>query len=202
MVKGLSRYKEISIHAPRVGCDMPSERYKIKSNKFQSTHPVWGATCRRCARTARNLFQSTHPVWGATWAPISGYEWGYISIHAPRVGCDRSSCRLINISDEISIHAPRVGCDLYKLALHFFKRISIHAPRVGCDLFGGVCFGCFILFQSTHPVWGATSLLCAANRRMGNFNPRTPCGVRPQSLGTKRPHREFQSTHPVWGATP
>ncbi len=37
-----------------------------------------------------------------------------------------------------------------------------------------------IVFQSTHPVRGATEHLRWHCRRYGNFNPRTPCGVRPQ----------------------
>ncbi len=36
--------------------------------------------------------------------------WFYISIHAPREGCDSLSAAMI-ASDEISIHAPREGCD-------------------------------------------------------------------------------------------
>ena len=34
----------ISIHAPRVGCDGMSNKGTGRTNKFQSTHPVWGAT--------------------------------------------------------------------------------------------------------------------------------------------------------------
>ena len=101
-------------------------------------------------------------------------------------------------------------------------------------------------FQSTHPVWGATGRAGAPHRqqnisihapRVGcdvshmatvdldtDFNPRTPCGVRPgdgvmdcqskkisihaprvgcDDVGGAAPGLpvEFQSTHPVWGAT-
>ena len=57
---------KISIHAPRVGCDVLSRLDAAFRKPFQSTHPVWGATCpcpslRSCKE---------------------------ISIHAPRVGCD------------------------------------------------------------------------------------------------------------------
>ena len=58
------------------------------------------------------------------------------------------------------------------------------------------------MFQSTHPVWGATtSFSCMSNCRLC-FNPRTPCGVR-HALALSMPHfcTRFQSTHPVWGAT-
>ena len=33
----------ISIHAPRVGCDVDAAQMKLIQT-FQSTHPVWGAT--------------------------------------------------------------------------------------------------------------------------------------------------------------
>ena len=80
---------EISIHAPRVGCDGKYISFAL------ILYPI-----------------SIH-------APRVGCDYdltGYlilidISIHAPRVGCDRSTvkaprCKLI------SIHAPRVGCDV------------------------------------------------------------------------------------------
>ena len=35
---------DISIHAPRVGCDYQSEERRGQYQTFQSTHPVWGAT--------------------------------------------------------------------------------------------------------------------------------------------------------------
>ena len=63
----LTHWKEnISIHTPRAGCDF-DQRYKgFKATEFQSTHPVRGATLRRCYRIACAIFQSTHPVRGAT----------------------------------------------------------------------------------------------------------------------------------------
>ena len=36
---------------------------------------------------------------------------------------------------------------------------------------------------------------------MGYFNPRTPCGVRPDSSPVTSAPIKFQSTHPVRGAT-
>ena len=96
-----------------------------------------------------------------------------------------------------------MGCDAATLRPRSAKSIiSIHAPRVGCDPFWyrlGLCGKC-------------------------DFNPRTPCGVRPldgipdvfdigisihaprvgcdpQLLPPLFPRGSFQSTHPVWGAT-
>ena len=60
------------------------------------------------------------------------------------------------------------------------RYISIHAPLAGCD--------CPNIIYPPSP---------------SNFNPRTPCGVRPLQL---RKHGQtaitFQSTHPLRGATP
>ena len=39
-----------------------------------------------------------------------------------------------------------------------------------------------VVFQSTHPLRGATCRSCRGLCDAKNFNPRTPCGVRPQFL--------------------
>ena len=57
--------------------------------------------------------------------------------------------------------------------------ISIHAPREGCDRGDSQIVRWIIIFQSTHPVRGATSSFV------------------PSAYGAS-----FQSTHPVRGATP
>ena len=101
--------------------------------------------------------------------------------------------------------------------------ISIHAPRVGCDLLTTVFSRLSALFQSTHPVRGATDAFANVMERVfdfnprtpcgvrlaghffippeHNFNPRTPCGVRPAYLCKLYGIDPFQSTHPVRGAT-
>ena len=56
----------ISIHAPRVGSDFISIRRLSFSISFQSTLPVWGATCVFVGSFIGTKFQSTLPVWGAT----------------------------------------------------------------------------------------------------------------------------------------
>ena len=85
-----SRQLRISIHAPRVGCDWLPWYFSVSTPGFQSTHPVWGATCRS--------WVIIHPL-------------GAISIHAPRVGCDLNAPVHGGQLASISIHAPRVGCD-------------------------------------------------------------------------------------------
>ena len=78
-------------------------------------------------------------------------------------------------------------------------------------------------FQSTRPVWGATTgrrtscstrryfnprAPCGARRLMLSnvvvwwyFNPRAPCGARQALTTARRICKIFQSTRPVWGAT-
>ena len=56
-------------------------------------------------------FQSTHPGWGATKFCYEISKITYISIHAPRVGCDYNIFFCLCQGIYISIHAPRVGCD-------------------------------------------------------------------------------------------
>ena len=79
----------------------------------------------------------------------------------------------------ISIHAPRAGCDDHIIIGTGRAGISIHAPRAGCDGAMPRSTQGKILFQSTHPVRGAT----------GGFRTRSAESCL------------FQSTHPVRGAT-
>ena len=149
----------ISIHAPRAGCDQLDGIAPARRGVFQSTHPVRGATV------------GSGNIWLAT---------NTISIHAPRAGCDDKTLQA-HRGSYISIHAPRAGCDLVPEPNHPHKhKISIHAPRAGCD--GEFIKAKFedIVFQSTHPVRGATVNGGFFKKGLSNFNPRTPCGVRRQ----------------------
>ena len=57
------------------------------------------------------------------------------------------------------------------------------------------------IFQSTPPVRGATSFSRRPSNPHQNFNPRPPCGGRPQGLCDGFYAMQFQSTPPVRGAT-
>ena len=122
-------------------------------------------------------FQSTHPLRGATAAGKFLPSERIISIHAPLAGCD-SGCDRGHVHFPISIHAPLAGCDRGSGSRAPTITISIHAPLAGCDAFR---------FCS-----------CCAS---GNFNPRTPCGVRLADACLTKDELEFQSTHPLRGAT-
>ena len=72
---------------------------------------MWGATEAESGVGGSMEFQSTHPVWGATCSDgrPAGRRWDF----NPRTPCG------VRLDDEmasygvfsISIHAPRVGCD-------------------------------------------------------------------------------------------
>ena len=149
----------------------------------------------------REKFQSTRPVWGATKAAAGDRPRQLISIHAPRVGRDGLHALFVQ-QGRISIHAPRVGRDAQPgerswLCADFNPRapcgarlqlsplpmygsgISIHAPRVGRDSGRRLAALRTTTFQSTRPVWGATT----------------------RTTGRACRHGQFQSTRPVWGAT-
>ena len=96
---------EISIHAPREGCDNDRVHQRILHQLFQSTHPVRGAT---------------------ELVPEAG-GYGAISIHAPREGCDTDVLNDALGDIIISIHAPREGCDV---GCHgCWRRLAYFNPR-------------------------------------------------------------------------
>ena len=127
-----SRRREISIHAPREGCDKIDCATCIGFSIFQSTHPARGATPAVHNDVVMNTFQSTHPARGATTVmehALLGLK--FQSTHPAR---GATGGRILRPpSGVISIHAPREGCDLVQNRLLTDISISIHAPREGCD---------------------------------------------------------------------
>ena len=94
---------------------------------------------------------------GATRCPNTYREFvGYISIHAPHAGCDTINRHRTRALEVISIHAPHAGCDIYAARAGRAQIISIHAPHAGCD-----------------------AVASDVRAAVADFNPRTPCGVRP-----------------------
>ena len=194
------RNTHISIHAPLAGCDLHPPRLHLHGENFNPRTPcgVRPPPCRGLPK--RSKFQSTHPLRGATQASPTKWEPRYISIHAPLAGCDHFvvECRCAR---DISIHAPLAGCDPVSYqsmsSSHAFQSthplrgatilrrvrtqtniVSIHAPLAGCD-----------------------KALPAHKTVIVGFNPRTPCGVRRGCRRPLRPSHPFQSTHPLRGAT-
>ena len=125
--------EEISIHAPRVGRDLPA-RLRLTSRLYFNPRAPCGARLAAFLLFQMfHVFQSTRPVWGATFKEDKWAKNGIISIHAPRVGRDKA-CLL--------------GCILFR----YFN------PRAPCGARQELRTNnvLLLLFQSTRPVWGAT----------------------------------------------
>ena len=104
------RWKAISIHAPREGCDLTQDKIASLQSEFQSTHPARGATSPVCETGGRQEFQSTHPARGATFfsVPVPCLV-EFQSTHPARGATE--ALEKCHIGVVISIHAPREGCD-------------------------------------------------------------------------------------------
>ena len=170
----------ISIHAPRVGCDVcPGSHQALSAISIHAPRvgcDEWGPMLEYMTTG----FQSTHPVWGATYNwPVKPIKKLRISIHAPRVGCDGTSTVESFRKKVISIHAPRVGCDggIRDMGAGSERFQSTH-PVWGATSWAFPNHRIPGRFQSTHPVWGATKRGPGGGQAGADFNPRTPCGVR------------------------
>ena len=190
----------ISIHAPRAGCDrfdcLDMKLYSV----FQSTHPVRGATCGYPAWTCESCdfnprtpcgvrrhivaniirciqFQSTHPVRGATCVPQVRQV--RVRNFNPRTPCGVRR-RLLLISISCKNFNPRTPCGVRRRLLLISISCKNFNPRTPCGvrLKNSMILIPHQIFQSTHPVRGATILCYRYKGKYKDFNPRTPCGVR------------------------
>ena len=101
----------------------------------------------------------------------------------------------------VSIHAPRVGCD--RLSQFQWSRRHCFNSRTPC----GVRLRALIVsmqlveFQFTHPVWGATTDGKASDKEteVSIHAPRVGCDSK--GISASATATQFQFTHPVWGAT-
>ena len=129
--------------------------YMATEYAFQSTHLMRGATLLRLRNLPRSLFQSTHLMRGATTGNNGDTCMRGISIHAPHTGCDAALCS-------------------------GWRSMRYFNPRTPC---------------------GVRPSIGGLVRTISYFNPRTPCGVRHWLTNWLYPAQLFQSTHPMRGAT-
>ena len=102
----------------------------------------------------------------------------------------------------ISIHAPRAGCDLGPGSpVPVVIVISIHAPRAECDRPRPYGPPLPPDFNPRTPCGVRPVTLVDVVGQVNDFNPRTPCGVRRIVQVQAGQIQLFQSTHPVRGAT-
>ena len=175
----------------------------MRLQKFQSTHPLRGATVTSTsARLDLTLFQSTHPLRGATLAfPCIRVIFGKFQSTRPLRGAT-AEARELPMGQVFQSTRPLRGATLLRLL-----------PSVRS-----------LKFQSTRPLRGATRMQAWPRTAEGDFNPRAPCGARltgtcdwywPVAISIHAPlaGRDatratpcimrwlFQSTHPLRGAT-
>ena len=123
----------ISIHAPRAGCDVRLDRFHFIT-KISIHAPRAG--CDPPSPSSTRLlsrFQSTHPVRGATAAASSCWLGRVISIHAPRAGCDSVHLDRLAVDLQFQSTHPVRGATARSRGHGHYRQISIHAPRAGCD---------------------------------------------------------------------
>ncbi len=192
-------HRDISIHAPLAGCDSPWPPAIRTHTNFNPRTPC-GVRQNSCySSICQSNFNPRTPCGVRRRRHGVRHVVRVISIHAPLAGCDHLGYPPGTVV-AISIHAPLAGCDGRPYLGIGGLDISIHAPLAGCDMVGaasraaGKHFNprtpCGVrratveawdratVFQSTHPLRGATFQRCPQCR-----------------------FRLFQSTHPLRGAT-
>ena len=170
----------ISIHAPREGSDIILASGRPSEWIFLSTLPARGATKAARRSVAWRARISIHAPREGSDQRLLLLDLGQvvISIHAPREGSDGQSS-ILAPQCGISIHAPREGSDKGSPRLYRYRQISIHAPREGSDSIWARASTWSVLFLSTLPARGATSMMGGIQWTSTNFYPRSPRGERP-----------------------
>ena len=167
----------ISIHAPRVGSDRQPAPGSDRELYFNPRSPCGERRLSKAWICSVTYFNPRSPCGerrrGSVCLPAQ-YNFN------PRSPCGERRQLFHRHSGlcGISIHAPRVGSDLTGPGSQLPAGISIHAPRVGSDGLSN--------HRRAPPVY---------------FNPRSPCGERPEAQAKALCIALFQSTLPVWGAT-
>ena len=103
--------ESVSIHAPRAGCDLRFYHSLSDLQRFNSRTPCGVRQGRATGSKVVIMFQFTHPVRGATmtgaWSVPSALSFN------SRTPCGVRPIKRLTQNDEwyVSIHAPRAGCD-------------------------------------------------------------------------------------------
>ena len=207
--------KEISIHAPLAGCDSCSYPHNMVCQYFNprtpcgvrpdmslysllpesiSIHaPLAGCDAPESCKSSTCRISIHAPLAGCDLLPPIKRSRFSISIHAPLAGCDFVQRRASSSVNVISIHAPLAGCDGSATpSMYHCKVISIHAPLAGCDGPFSPTHVTPPIFQSTHPLRGATAKLPKYSRQICEkatkfLQSRTKSGVAACWAKEKRP---------------
>ena len=193
------RHQAISIHAPLAGSDHVQSGGRAGIQYFNPRSPCGERLQKTTGEAVTLKFQSTLPLRGATSLAESRRQ---SSNFNPRSPCGERRGRFLGSTKHslfqstlplrgatfplqahgrslfISIHAPLAGSDVPYPAYAETSVISIHAPLAGSDKY-------------------KISVL----RSFFDFNPRSPCGERPDWTHGISSQSTFQSTLPLRGAT-
>ena len=191
---------------PRTPCGVRQQEVAnaLATGVFQSTHPLRGATKIPGSANLCNLISIHAPLAGCDFVAVGGRPKRKISIHAPLAGCDLT-CG--NIYRPLVHFNPRTPCGVrpvHRSQQRCCRRFQSTHPLRGATFSSPLSMYC-ATFQSTHPLRGATRChalprarlrisihapLAGCDTRMPSrsvsnvdFNPRTPCGVRPSNWG-------------------
>ena len=187
---------------PRTPCGVRREdsvTMKL-SEIFQSTHPLRGATGTLQSGTVGEGISIHAPLAGCDETVTYEKARLYISIHAPLAGCDKRQDKYGAAKRDFN---PRTPCGVRHVGLRAGHQHGHFNPRTPCGVRPPISFACAatmlyfnprtpcgvrqaavhrnllpLVFQSTHPLRGATLI-----------------------LPTRLHQLRFQSTHPLRGAT-
>ena len=123
----------VSIHAPREGCDNASSADVLGDLRFNSRTPGGVRHFPIKKVNGFSWFQFTHPGRGATVQGEAVRLAKYVSIHAPREGCDRNERFRLMSSELFQFTHPGRGATRAISTRQEVPIVSIHAPREGCD---------------------------------------------------------------------
>ena len=129
-------FRHISIHASRMGCDLVIA-FNHGAHQFQSTHPVWDATFSYMCPASRHEYFNPRIPYGMR----------------PVAPCALSRC--------LSNFNPRIPYGMRHLWQYATGLSEDFNPRIPYGMRPNAFEQLWTLypFQSTHPVWDATTRL-------------------------------------------
>ena len=218
----VSTGRPVSIHAPHAEGDEPSRTTALAVRCFNPRPPCGGRLA--VPRRDRIHHVSIHaPHAEGDESRQQAALDAQVSIHAPHAEGDVNDRTVATLKQRFN---PRPPCGGRPMSAHFGclrtcfnprppcggrpvqrgdrrsqSAVSIHAPHAEGDLRRTTSIFEASSFQSTPPMRRATALAGRQVRRVVRFNPRPPCGGRPELLRVLSQVFRFQSTPPMRRAT-
>ena len=148
-------------------------------------------------------FQSTRPLWGATF-DLRGIRAGKYKFQSTRPlwGATSAGSMISAAGARFQSTRPLWGATSKSPSCRPHVVISIHAPLVGRDIKKlGRLYSVQLNFNPRAPCGARPQGYLLGLDCSLYFNPRAPCGARRYSICLHGYYFRFQSTRPLWGAT-